>query len=207
MEAQLFPYFDKVAPKNPRILQWLEKALKESHNEEIDYNTAKREEFNRIVRTADQRIENAYRDKLDGKMPALCEKMMKESIEEKEIALESLGKLSKGRTAYYEAGFAIHELASKAKDIYKSPKTSEEEKRLLLSYVFSNLTLNADGISPNYTFAFEFLAEWMPKLNSIFEPSEIGTREAKEGAFASSHPVLLHMLDEVRAYVLRKSTC
>lgn len=195
VEAQLFPYFDTVAPKNPRILQWLEKALKESHNEEIRYNTAKREEFNRIVRTADQRIENTYRDKLDGKMPALCEKIMKESIEEKEIALESLGKLSKGRAAYYEAGFAIHELASKAKDIYKSPKTSEDQKRLLLSYVFSNLTLKADRISPNYTFAFEFLAEWMPKLNSTFELEKIGTREAKEDALASSHPTLLRRQD------------
>lgn len=198
VEAQLFPYFDKVAPKSPRILQWLEKALKESHNEEIDYNTAKREEFNRIVRTADQRIENAYRDKLDGKMPALCEKIMKESLVEKETALESLGKLSKGRTAYYEAGFAIHELASKAKDIYKSPKTSEDQKRLLLSYVFSNLTIKADRISPNYTFAFEFLAEWMPKLNSTFELEKIGTIKAKEGASASSHPTLLRGSDSNR---------
>lgn len=203
IEDQLFPYFDKVAPKNTRVLQWLEKALKESHNEEIDYNTAKREEFNHIARTADQRMENAYRDKLDGKMPAsLCEKMIKESVEEKEIALESLGKLSKGRTAYYEAGFAIHELASKAKDIYKSSKTTEDQRRLLLSYVFSNLTMNADRISPNYTFGFAFLAEWMPKLNSTFELEKIGTIEAKEDAFASSHPVLLRGSDSNR---LKKS--
>ncbi len=196
VEEQLFPYFEKIAPKNPRILQWLEKALKESHNEEIDYNTAKREEFNRIIRIADQRIENAYRDKLDGKMPAsLCEKMIKESTEEKEMAIENMGKLSKGRTAYYEAGYAIHELASKAKAIYVNPKATDEDRRLLLSYVFSNMTLKADRIRPNYTFAFEFLAEWMPKLNSIFEPMEIGTREAKEGASAPSHPVLLRRQD------------
>lgn len=192
VEAQLFPYFDTVAPKNPRILQWLEKALKESHDEEINYNTAKREELNRIMRTADQRIENAYRDKLDGKMPAsLCEKMIKESTEEKESAIESLEKLSKERTAYYEAGYAIHELASKAGAIYKSPKTTKDQKRLLLSYIFSNLSLKADRISPNYTFAFEFLAEWMPKLNSIFEPKEKSITKRKEDDFASSHPVLL----------------
>lgn len=199
IEDQLFPYFDKVAPKNTRVLQWLEKALKESHNEEIDYNTAKREEFNRIARTADQRIENAYRDKLDGKMPAsLCEKMIKESTEEKEIAIESLGKLSKGRTAYYEAGFAIHELASKAKDIYKSSKTTEDQRRLLLSHIFSNLSLKADRISPNYTFGFAFLAEWMPKLNSTFELEKIGTIEAKEDALASPHPTLLRGSDSNR---------
>ncbi len=165
----------------------------------IDYNTAKREEFNRIIRTTDQRIENAYRDKLDGKMPAaLCEKMIKESTDEKESAIENLGKLSKGRTAYYEAGYAIHELASNAEAIYKSPKATEEDKRLLLSHIFSNLTLKSDRISPNYTLAFEFLAEWVPKLNSTFELEEKSLIKGKEGAFASSHPVLLRAMKEVR---------
>lgn len=61
--------------------------------------------------------------------------------------------------------------------------------------VFSNLTIKADRISPNYTFAFEFLAEWMPKLNSTFELEKIGTIKAKEGASASSHPTLLRLVD------------
>lgn len=199
VEEQLFPYFDAVAPKNTRVLHWLEKAIKEGHNEEINYNTTKREEFNRIIRMADQRIENAYRDKLDGKMPApLCEKMISESTKEKEDAIEALGKLSKGRTAYYEAGYAIHELASKAEVIYKSPRATEAEKRLLLSHIFSNLTLKADRISPNYTYGFEFLAEWVPKLNLIFELAEKSPTKGKAPAFADAHPTWLHLLEEVR---------
>lgn len=55
----------------------------------------------------------------------LSEKMISESTKEKEDAIEALGRLSKGRTAYYEAGYAIHELASKAEAIYKSPSTRE----------------------------------------------------------------------------------
>lgn len=60
VEEQLFPLFDKVAPKGDRVLKWIEMAVKGSREEEIDYNTAKREELNRIIRTADLRIENAY---------------------------------------------------------------------------------------------------------------------------------------------------
>ena len=41
---------------------------------------------------------------------------------------------------------------------------------MLLSYAFSNTVLNADEITGNYTLAFQFLKEWMPKLNSTFEP-------------------------------------
>lgn len=175
-EDQLFPLFDSVAPKNERILNWLIKAMKESHKDEIDYNTQKRESFNRIIRTADKRIEEAYKDKLDGKMPAtLCEKVIKDTAKEKEETIEELNKLNKSRTIYYEAGYAIYELALKAKAIYESPKAKTEDKRLLLSYVFSNLTLNGNKISPNYTLAFEFLAEWMPKLNNIFEPTQKAT--------------------------------
>jgi site-specific DNA recombinase len=196
VEEQLFPFFDGVAPKNERVLNWLIKALKESHKDEIDYNTQKRESFNRIIRTADKRIEEAYKDKLDGKMPStLCEKVMKDTAKEKEVAIEELNKLSKSRSAYYEAGFAIHELALKAKAIYESPKAKTEDKRLLLSYAFSNLSLNADKISPNYTLAFEFMAEWMPKLNKTFELEVLGLNKDKRGISASPCPTLLRGQD------------
>ena len=169
VEEQLFPYFDKVAPKTESVVRWLEKALKESHVDEIKYNSSKREELNRIVATADRRIEEAYKDKLDGNMPAdVCKKAIDGSTQEKEDALDSLKTLAETRTAYYEAGYAIHELAMKAKDIYSSPKATNDDKRLLLSYVFLNNTLQDSKITPNYTLAFDFLLNWMPRVNPIF---------------------------------------
>ena len=172
IEEQLVPFLIKAAPKNQRLLEWLESTLKESHVNEVDYNTQKREELNKIIRTADQRIEGAYRDKLDGRMPVLlCEKLITESNREKEEAIGSLGKLAESRAAYYEAGYAIHELALHAKDIYESPNATVEQKRMLLTYIFSNIGLNEGKISVNYTLSFDFLANWMPKANNIFEPA------------------------------------
>ncbi len=169
VEEQLFPYFDKVAPKSEGVVRWLEKALKESHADEIKYNSTKRQELNRIVSTADRRIETAYKDKIDGRMPAdLCKKVIDGSTQEKEDALSSLKRLTETRTAYYEAGFAIHELAMKSKEIYQSDKATNEDKRLLLSYVFSNNILEDGKITPNYTLAFDFLSAWMPKVNRVF---------------------------------------
>ncbi|MBI2123808.1 MAG: recombinase family protein [Candidatus Wildermuthbacteria bacterium] len=188
VEEQLFPYFDKVAPKNTRIMQWLEKALKESHADEINYNANQRNELTKIVADADRRIEGSYRDKLDGRIePTLCKKMMSDATKEKEAALDALQELSEGRTSYYEAGYAIHELAIRAKDIYQSEKTTTEEKRMLLGYVFSNLEQNEDKIKPNYTLAFEFLANWLPKLNKTFEPQF----SEQKGAFDSNLTSLL----------------
>jgi DNA invertase Pin-like site-specific DNA recombinase len=186
VEKQLIPLFLQAAPKNARILKWLESALKEGHSNEIEYNTGRKEEINKIIKIADQRIEGAYRDKLDGRMPIqLCEKIIKESTAEKGEAINSLGKLNESRAAYYQAGYSIHELALHAKEIYESEKATPEEQRLLLNYSFSNLHLNDGVISSNYTFAFEFLIKWMPKLNSIFEPTKMPSFTNKTDDFSS----------------------
>ena len=190
VEEQLFPYFIKVAPKNERILKILEKTLKEDQSDEIKYHSKQREELNRIIISADKRIEGAYRDKLDSKMPVtLCEKIMAESNQEKESAVKALQQLSNDRTAYYEAGIAIHELALRAKVIYSSKKTTTDDKRLLLSYVFSNTSLNAGKINANYTFAFQFLAKWMPILNKNFELNKSQVNKAKSDLLKSELPL------------------
>lgn len=156
---------------------------------EIEYNSTKREELNKIVATADRRIESAYKDKLDGKMPiGVCQKVIDDSTEEKESALNSLKNLSETRTAYYEAGIAIHELAIKAKEIYQGENVSSEDKRLLLSYVFADNVLEDGKITPNYTLAFDFLSKWVPKLNKNFEPHKNVAIKGKTPAFADVHP-------------------
>lgn len=192
VEEQLFPYFDKVAPTNERVLKVLEKALKESHTDEIKYYQVQRDGLNAQFERIQRRLEAIYEDKIDGKItPEFYERKFKEYSEEKENILNKLNKINDTNVQYYEAGYAIHELALKAKEIYQSEKATTEERRLLLSYVFSNLTLNGAKIRGNYTLAFEFLAEWMPKLNKIFEPAKIGQNERKTEAFTSVHPVLL----------------
>lgn len=173
LEDQLFPFFDKVAPKNKKVLKWLEHALKESHVDEVERNDKKRADIERALERADRRMEGAYVDKLDGVMePALCERIIAETKKEKVSLVEALKGLNSAHTAYYEAGYAIHELAAKAREIYQSPKVTVEEKRLLLSQAFSNIELEAGEIRPHYSYAFEFLQEWIPKLNESFEQTE-----------------------------------
>ena len=173
VEKQLYPYFDKVAPIHRDVLGILEKALKESQSDEIEYNENKRGTLTRIIATADQRMAAAYRDRLDGAMPLeICQKVIDESNEEKKSALHELERLRGNRNAYYEAGLAIHELALEAYNIYQSPKATIEDKRLLLSHMFTRHTMKEGLIQPNYTFAFEFLGEWMPKVNTSLAQTE-----------------------------------
>ncbi len=187
LEEKLFPLFDKIEPKNARVLEVLELALKESHKDEIEFNVTRREELNRIIRRADERMERAYRDKLDGLMPLdLCEKIIAGTKQEKEDAISALENLSKSRQAYYEVGMSIHELATKAKDIYLSKKATIEDKRMLLSYAFSNFTLNAGEIKAEYSLAFQFLTEWTPRLNNNFELQKSLVKQEDFGELVAS---------------------
>jgi len=199
VEKQIFSFFDNIAPRNTRILKWLEDTMKENHANEVDYNTKKREELNRIIECADKRMERAYIDKLDGKAPlALCEKVIADSDRDKKDALESLDNLGQSRLTYYQAGYAIHELALNAVKLYQSEKATIEEKRLLLSLVFSNFELigqNENKIRENYTFGFEFMANWMNKVNTTFEPAKTGDFKNKTDASASACPALLRGQD------------
>jgi site-specific DNA recombinase len=192
VEDALFPLFDKVAPRTERVLRILEKAIKESHATEIDYHTTVFNQLTREYETAQKRLEAIYEDKIDQKITSeFYEKKFKEYTVMKELALQALSELEEGSTKYYQAGYAIHELAAHAADIYKSPKATVEQKRLLLSKIFSNLELEPDNIRPNYTLAFQFLLEWMPKLNDTFEPVNGGLTEPYNEQEMLAHPALL----------------
>ncbi len=196
VEAFLFPLFDNIAPKSKKVLAVLEKALKESHSVEIEYHANSVNELNKRIEITQRRLEAIYEDKIDNKIsPEFYNRKFAEYTKDKDEALASLKKLNEGNTKYYEAGYAIHELASKASEIYKSDKATTEDKRLLLSKVFSNLSLESSNIKPNYTLAFEFLTKWMPQVNSTFEPENNGSVKRQKEVLSSSHPVVLRDLD------------
>jgi DNA invertase Pin-like site-specific DNA recombinase len=192
VEDQLLPLFDKMAPKSKKVLEIIEKALKETHADEIKYHTNSVTEINNNLAVVQRRLEAIYEDKIDGRItPEFYSKKLEEYTKQKEQITEALRKLNEGNKKYYQAGYALHELALKAGEIYRSQKATVEDKRLLLSKVFSNLLLGACNIRPNYTPAFEFLTKWVPKLNETFEPTNCGSNKGKESTFALSHPILL----------------
>lgn len=84
-----------------------------------------------------------------------------------------------------------------------SEKATTEDKRLLLSYVFSNLGLNADRIRTNYTFAFDFLTNWVPKLNYAFEPAKTPMNKRKNRAFDPAFIPVLGGKDSNLGYLIQ----
>lgn len=180
LERDLLTHIASVAPQSEKIIDVLRQALKESHSEEIELHETQTKSINNQLERIRQRMRTMYNDKLDEKISEdLYDEKVQQFGEEKEALLNSLKKLEKDNTEYYRVGFAIHELALRAKEIYLSEKASIEERRMLLSYAFSNITVLKGNIKLEYTKAFSFLAEWMPKLNPILEPKKASTCKVK----------------------------
>ena len=192
VEEELFPMLLKVAPKNKKVLEVLNEALKESHADEIARFNTKLSGLTISIERLQRRLEIIYEDKLDGKIsPETYDRLFKQYTSEKEEATREIARLNAGNKKYYEAGYAIHELASKAMEIYQGEHTTTEDRRLLLSYAFSNITQKGREIKPEYTLAFDFLANWVPQLNKISEPQESLENLGQKSDFSPSHPIVL----------------
>lgn len=180
LEDQLLKGFDKIQIKNQRLLNWVKKALKESHSDEMSYHNKCFNNLNKRYAQTQTRLDMLYDDKLDGKItPEFYDKKFKQYSEEQDAILVQLKKHKNSNINYFELGSLILEVASRSSEIFK--KAQDEEKRELINLVFSNLSLNGEELRYSYKPAFKILANRAPTINSIFEPSKLRLNKTKTG--------------------------
>ncbi|MGB9726699.1 MAG: recombinase family protein [Minisyncoccia bacterium] len=202
VERQVLEVFDGLQIKNTRIVEWIRKALKESHKDEIEYHNNALNELNQRYEQIQKRLDNLYDDKVDERISKeFYDRKFKQYSEEKEAILGAIQKHSQASNKYFELGINIYELSQKAKEIYQ--KATQEEKRQLMSLVFNNLLLNEGKLSFSYTKPFEILSEAIKITNSskvlnlakspakIFEPANLRTKSRKNRAFDPVFDTLL----------------
>ncbi len=168
VEEQIMAVFDKLAPKTPEMLAWIEEVIRTEHAENIVKRETEVKNLTTNLELTRKRKDRLYEDKLDGKIDmAFYERKFNDySVEEKTLE-DALIKLNDYTDEYQQLGVAVHELAYKAKAIYE--KADPEDKRILMTELFTNLIQNQYEIKPNYTEAANYLATWMPKLNKNYE--------------------------------------
>ena len=172
IEEQLISYLDKIQIKNSRLIDWIQKALKESHKDEIEYHKNNREELNRRFEEIQNRLSRLYDDKLDGKITLdMYDIKFKEYSQKKEDILGALQGQNAAETAYFELGVNILELSRNAKELYR--QAHKEEKRMLLNLVFSDLQLDEEKLEIKYALPFAIIAERNTQLNSSKVPEKV----------------------------------
>lgn len=193
VEKQLFPWlteswFDQ-NEAHQKIYQWLEKALKEKHQDETKLAGVKRTSLERALQKIDRRLVAIYEDKIDRTITLeFYDQKRKEYEQEKNNLETELANLGKDKSAHYQAGLKLYELMHNAKAIYRSKKATNDDRRLLLSYIFSNLELLNEKLAPTYTGAFGFLLEWVPIEIPISEPADLLQANEKTAPSEAAFP-------------------
>ncbi|HUW21128.1 MAG TPA: recombinase family protein [Candidatus Bathyarchaeia archaeon] len=206
VEEQLLNGFKNLEIKNPRITEWVKKALKESHQDEIVYHQSSVDELNQQYKQVQKRLDRLYDDKLDERITkAFYDRKFQQYTKEKNEVTDAIQKHSKANTEFYNLGISLYELSQKAKDIYLRAKKKglQEEQRKLIMLVFDNMKLDEGKLSYGYTRAFRILAQAVEATNSskmqkmgkikdrIFEPSEKTEISNKKDTLLSQRPIWL----------------
>ncbi|MCK5211631.1 recombinase zinc beta ribbon domain-containing protein [Candidatus Parcubacteria bacterium] len=199
IEKTLMESFEKIKPRSDKVLNWIKKALKEAHKDKQGYSASARENLNKSRELIENRMDKIYDDKIDEVITVeYYKKRFKEYARQKEDILDQLNKMENNIKNYYEVGVEIHDLAYKARELYMSEKATADDKRTLVNKIFASLKLKDKKLIAKYTPAYQFLSEWMPKLNVTSELLKQGEEYRKTGAFAPACPVLLPGSDSNR---------
>ena len=206
VEAQLVECFDAMRVKNTRLLEWVKKALRETHRHEADYYENALSEVNKREERIKSRLSKLYDDKVDGKVSESFYDMKFEEYTKERTETEDLrSKYNAKDNKYYELGSAIYDVSQRSKEIYQ--KADIVRKRALLSLVFKNMWLDEGKLSYEFTEPFRLLSEAVKATNSskeaektlakadIFEPGNLVVNSVFKGSSHVSHPDWLPRVD------------
>ena len=215
VEEQILPLLDKITIKDQRLANWVQKALQESHQDEIDYHQKAREELNRRYEQIQKKLDMLYDDKLESKITLeFYDRKFKQYSQEKEDISDSLQRHSGAQTKYFELGINVLEISKRAKELYLQNSGEEriDEKRMLLSFIFSSLWLDEYKLNATYTKPFEIIAQRNAQLQGskmpemlkmpfkILEPAIFGLNKAKITTFAGDFALMLRKENIIKLF-------
>ena len=206
IEEQLLSGFDSLKLNNKRIVEWLKKALKESHQDEIEYHNSTVGELQTRYEAIQKRMDKLYDDKLDEKItPDFYTRKFKQYSEEKDELTETIKRHSTASTGCLNLGINLYELSQRAKEIYLKAKAKGmlEEQKNLIRLVFAKLTLDEGKLSWEYSKAFKILSQAVEETNcskvaklddlekETFEHRKKNDVTAQRGDLLPSRPIWL----------------
>lgn len=186
----VFKFFNNITEKEAELIS---AKIKADHAQDTGYKENAIKTYNERYNALQRRLDNLYNDRLDEKItPTFWEKKNNEITTEQFAIQEELRKLKNDEGKYFETWLNILDLARRAGQIYL--KRSPEEKRLLLSHIFSNLVLKDQKVAYTLTKKVERIAQRVQqKLDDekVFELKKGGSAKRQKDSFESLCPALL----------------
>ncbi len=193
LEEQLlgvFKFFENITPAEAEEIR---SKIKANHAQEIEYKENTINALNTRWKALQRRLEVLYDDRLDERITLeQWEVKQKEITEEQTSVQAEISRLKDDEAKYFEIWLNILDLATRAREIYL--RRSPEERRILLSHIFSNLVLKDEKVAYTLTKPVEKLAERVQQRidqEKTFEPRNNVVNKRQKDSFESLSPVLL----------------
>ena len=168
VEAMVVAELKRLIYPSPAVINWVVASIRDQHKESI----AQREQMSRTLEAQIKRVstmdENLYEDKLSGEITKERYEVKHEQLmSEKADYQEQLDKLDTLISSRLEQRLGILELTQKAAEIYANK--TPEQKRLIISKLFANLTLKGGELSVTYSKFVLAIAQRVQKTRNLME--------------------------------------
>ena len=176
VEEQIFKVFDLFKNVTKEEADRIRQKIKSVHAEEIQYKEnaiqGLQERYNRLQK----RLDVLYEDRLDEKITTVFWEAKKVEIDREQAQIsDNLKRIKSEETKYYEIGLNILDLAYRAREIYENKDRTPEEKRMLISYLFSSMNLLGEALDYKMKEPVLALSKRIKnriKAKKIFEPKK-----------------------------------
>lgn len=193
LEEQLFgvfSFFENITPQEAEIIR---SKIKANHAQEVEYKEKTLKTLGEAYSRLQKRLDNLYTDRLDENISVeLWQTKQAEITAEQASIQERIKKLKDDEAKYFEIWLNILDLATRAREIYL--KRSPEQRRILLSHIFSNLVLKDEKVAYTLKAPVQKLAERVQErldAQKTFEPRKGRSTKGKTDSFEPVSPILL----------------
>ncbi len=193
IEQQLFDVFKFFESITSKEAEQIKAKIKANHAQETEYKETTIRTLTERYSALQRRLDVLYDDRLDERITVAYWEIKQKEITTEQADLQAqLTRLKSDEAQYFEIWLNILDLATRAREIYE--KRSPEERRMLLTHIFSNLMLKDEKVLYTLTKPVAKLAERVQQqldLEKTFEPKKSGLSKRQKDSFESLRPALL----------------
>jgi len=168
VEAALLEQLRSLVCPLPEVIEWVIDSSRELNKANIEVKKKLRDSVELQIRRIDQMDENLYDDKLSGAITKERYEVKHEQfLKGQEELYKQLSEVGSSIDNANEQRLAILELSQKAAQIYEM--RSPEDKRLIISKLFTNLCLKDGSVSVTYSKLVYIIAEKVIRTRKLME--------------------------------------
>ena len=170
----------------PRILTWVTQALRSGHEDEKRFRDEAIARLERDHRTLQDRLDNAYVDKVDGRINnAYFERMAAKWRTEQDRIAEAIARHRTADRSYVDQGIWIWETAGLAAETFRT--ADPDERRQLAGVLVKQATWGEGRLEVTLRPPFDVIVREVQKVRAGETAGDRGTRTPQKGQDSNRH--------------------